>query len=387
MFSNKALKLTPSRIDSLLQKTPENKISFYDYSLQKSMFKKSVITWLFTPELSYSRNRLDEQDAIYNEGISLYLSIFSPQRLSSLSENYFSLKQSEISRRTDKENVFLSAMNDLFDYEYIRQKIVYDSINVKYAEKILELSREKLSLGLSDSLDFLRALDNFSSIKLTLYQDSMNLIVLEEKIRDLLGFKGDFVAMLDSFIPPDTDSISPIASKNIQLNLQLKKSALTGVYLAMLSILPEVGIKYSWDYTGNTFERDLDGFEYSKTFKVYLLINPLNFLFNVNRALLQYKKAQWIFKKSLLQEKQRFREYVRTLNVLEKKREVLRNRAAIKERSFILALEKYAQGELSFQDVLKEQTDYMALISEYLKVKLDIIKMRYNLWYNFGGSR
>ncbi|GEM_PF-5431292 len=381
------LQLTPSKVESLITSTPQNKVSFYEYRLQKNMFHRSAIAWFFTPELSYTKNKLNEQNALYSEGLSFNVSIFSPQRLSSLSESYFALRQNAISRKIERNSVFISVIEDLFDYEYTRQKLAYDSLNVKYAEKMLELSRERLSLGLSDSLDFLRAFDNLSNIKLSLFEDSVNLTVLKEKIKDFLGIQDNFTVVLDSFIPPDIDSLSPLESKNVLLNVELKKSALTGTYLALLSILPEVGFKYSWDYTGDIFQSNLDEFEYTKAFKVYLFINPLNVVFNINDALLRYKKAQWNLRKTIIQEKQKFREYSKMLHILNKRREVLENRAIIKERSFALALEKYSEGEISFQDVLKEQADYMALISEYLKVKLDIIKLRYNMWYNFGGSR
>ncbi len=381
------IKLTPFRVESLMLHAPESRVSEYEYKLQKNSFGNSVVRWLFTPEIRYLRSKLDEQNPSYDEGLSLYLSIFSPPRLSILSESYFNMKQSKISRTMLTNSIFIGIIDDLFKYEYLNRKLVYDSLNLEYAKKMMSLAKEKIVLGISDSFDLLQAIDNFENVKLAWLQDSMELIIIKEKIKDRLGLSGDFVVVLDSFIPPQLDSVNPLKSENVYLNEELKKSALSGVYLSLASLLPEVGIKYSWDYFGGRFEHHLNNFDYSKTYRIYLSLNPLDFVFNLRGALLRYKKTSWNFKNTVIQEREKFREYMNNLRFLSGKKEILANRVLLKERSFTLALEKYEQGEVSFQDILKEQADYMSMVAEYLKIRMEIIKLRYSLWYNFGGRR
>lgn len=387
IISESPLKLTPAVVESLLMNVPDNKIKEYEYRIHKSNFQKNALRWLFTPELSLSRSVINDNDATYNENTSLYFSIFSPSRLYSLSQSYFALKQNKISREINESNTFISVIGLLFDYEYMRRKSSYDSLNVEYARKLFTLTQERISLGLADSLDFLKALDNLESVKIVAFEDSVNLKVLENKIKELLGIEGSFTIILDSFIPPKGEGLSPFMSKRIRVIEESKKSARTSLYLSLFSLIPEVGIKYSWDYFGNQFEANIESFNRTKTFQIFLLLNPLDFVSELRSANLRYQKSLWETKNVYIQEKQRFEEYVSTLQILKGKIRVLRNRILLREGSLRLSLEKYTQGELSLQDVLKEQADYMAVISNYLKVKLDIIKLQYNLWHNFGGKK
>ncbi len=387
VFSASSIRLTPSRVESLLVNVPEQRASMYDYAITKNELAGSISSLFLSPGLSYSKTKINDQNPLYSEGLSLSLSILSPSKLSSVSEHYFAMKEGYVSYNISVHNAFLKAIELLFDYEYTRQKLIYDSLNVEYARKMLSLSEERLREGISDSLDVLKALDNVESVKLTFIKDSSNLCTLKKNIEDYLGFSGDFVVVIDSFIPPDINGIDPKKSENISLSREMKKSALVSTYLSLLSLLPDVGIEYAWNYSGNTFERNLGNFDDTRTLRVYFTLDPLRFLFNLRGSILRYKRSVWNMNSTIIKERQRFRDNIDNLNFLKHELEVLKMRNNIKERSFALSLEKYSQGTLSFQDILKEQADYMSTISEYLKVKLDIIKLQYNLWYNFGGER
>lgn len=381
------LRLTPFRVESLITNIPQERVSDYDYAISKNNFAHSLLSLWFVPEVSYSKTKTDDYNPVYNEGISFYLGIFSPSRIHSITEKYFVMKENYVSKRISFHNAYLTAIGLLFDYEYTKQKLLYDSLNIEYAEKIFKLSNERLKLGLSDSLDFLKGLDNLQSIKLTYIKDSSTFYTLKKNIKDYLGIRDEFVVVIDSFVPKNLDDINPQKSENVILSKYMKKSALYGTYISLFSLLPEIGIEYSRNYTGNTFEKNLNNFDNNRTFRVYFTINPLNFLFNLRGSVLRYKKSVWSLKSTIIKEKQQLREQLSNLNFLKNELNVLKNRLKIKERSFNLSIAKYSEGELPFQDVLREQADYMSVISEYLKVKLDIIKLKYTLLYDFGGEK
>ncbi len=381
------LVLTPGSVDSLLYKSNAIKAQGYSKSITANEFYKSLFGLLLQPEIDFTKTRIDNNPATYNESGEISVSLFSPAKLSLFSRNFFAYKEGRITYQKLYMSKYLDAINTLFDYEYQSQKLRQDSLGMKYAERMYEITLSRVELGLSDSIDLLKAKDNMESQKLLYLEDKNQMREDEQKLRDVLQISSPFKVDIKSFRVDLNGFVDYTRGYDLKMAREQKKSANTGRLLSLLALAPEVGITYKRSYTGTSFERDFDNFNHTRTFGIYLMFHPLDFLFNVRSAELQYKENVYNLKQKELDERRAFVNLNANIKLLKERMDILATRMVLREKSFTLTLEKYSQGELSLTDVVKEQADYMGVMSEYMKNKLDLIRLEFNLYLNYGGKK
>ncbi len=386
LYRGDSILLTPKTIDELIVKNYAVKSQQYSTYISANELYRSFFSLFFVPEISFTKTKIDDNLPTYNENGELRLTLFSPSRVSSFTRNFMAYKKSQVAFKQARMSKYLEIIELIFSYEYLREKLQGDSIMLERAKRIYNMALERLKLGLGDSLELYSAMDNLESVKLAYLEDENSIKQKELEIKLALNFVGPFAVDIDSFYSDKIDAVDYRNAYSIKLAKKEEKSACLDEVLVWLSLLPEVGITYKKDYVGSVFESSIDNFTYSKTFGVYLTFYPLDFVFNIKRSKLERKKALMSLKDIEFKEKENFTGIKYRLRFLRKKLEMLYTRLKLKEKSFNLSLEKYSLGEFSMQDILKEQVDYMSVMSEYFKTRLDIMKLMLKIRLNYGGN-
>ncbi len=376
--------LTPGTIDELIRENYAVKSERYSTLISGNEFYRSFFSLFFTPQVSITKTQVDDNFPVYSENGEFRLTLFSPLRISSLSRSFFAYKESRLMLEKKHLSKYLEVIDLVFSYEYLMEKVQADSLMLKYARKIYDMASMRLRLGLADSLELLNAKDNLEGAKLTYLEDRNSLGQKEFEVKAALGITKPFVVEIDSFSAEKTNDVNFENAYSVQIAKKEENSARSEEILSWLSLLPEVGITYKKNYTGNNFERSMNNFTTSKTFGVYLTFYPLDFIFNIRRSILERKKSLMNLKDVQINEKENLLKLKDRISFLREKVRMLYTRAEIREKSLTLALEKYGLGEFSLQDVLKEQVDYMNVMSSYFKTKLDLTKLMFKIKLNYS---
>ncbi len=379
------LALTPTVVDSLVMRNYMVLSEQYSHNITQNEFHRSLLALFFVPRLSVIKTKTGNELPFYEEYGEVKVNVFSPSKVASLMQNFWAYKESGVKLEQVYRSQYLQVLDAIFFYEYLKEKLQADSLMVEYAGKIYELTREKLKIGLVDSIELLSALDNLEDIKLKFLEDKNALFEKELEIKAALNIENPFIIVLDSFKIQEQKGVDYKKSYNVLMAKQERKSAITGEVVSLLSILPEVSVAYKKSYSGSVFGKNLREFRYTRSWRIYFVFYPFDFVFNMKRARLQSRKASISLKNTEMKEKERFVALRHRLDFLKTRESVLRLRLGLKEKRFNLMLEKYSIGELPLHDIIKEQADYINVMADYLKTRLDRIKYTCELNFYYGG--